>query len=94
MYYWDSAKGPCERVALRVMAVRSVAGGERKSDVAQRFGITRQTLDAWLERHRSGGMEALAARPRGRSKTNGTDRDHEHHSTDGNHALGVQGTEV
>ena len=34
MDYWDPARGPCERVALRVMAVRSVAGGERKSDVA------------------------------------------------------------
>lgn len=75
MYYWDSAKGPCERIALRVMAVRSVAGGEKKSAVAQRFGITRQTLDTWLAKHREGGMEALAAKPRGRAKTNGGDRD-------------------
>ena len=75
MYYWDSAKGPCERMALRVIAVRSVAGGESKSGVAQRLGITRQTLDAWVARHRTGGMEALAARPRGRTKTNGSDRD-------------------
>lgn len=84
MSYWDSAKGPCERVALRVMAVRSVAGGERKSDVAQRFGITRQTLDAWLTRHRAGGMEALAARPRGRTKTNSSDRDRRYQVMDGN----------
>ena len=72
MYYWDSAKGPCERIALRVIAVRSVAGGERKSDVAQRFGITRQTLDTWVAKHRTGGMEALAARPRGRKQMSGT----------------------
>ena len=84
MYYWDSAKGPCERVALRVIAVRSVAGGERKSDVAQRFGITRQTLDTWVTKHRTGGMEALAARPRGRMKSNGGDRDRGNQAIDGN----------
>jgi hypothetical protein len=82
MYYWDSAKGSCERVALRVIAVRSVAGGERKSDVAQRFGITRQTLDAWVTKHRTGGMEALAARPRGRTKSNGSGRGYD--AMDGN----------
>lgn len=80
MEYWDSAKGSCERVALRVIAVRSVAEGERMSDVAQRFGITRQTLNTWVSKHRTGGMEALAARPRGRTKTggsNGSDRGYE-----------------
>ena len=94
MDYWDSAKGPCERVALRVMAVRSVAGGERKSDVAQRFGITRQTLDAWVARHRSGGMEALAARPRGRTKANGGDRGRRDQAMDSHHAVEEQGIEV
>jgi len=86
MYYWDSAKGPCERVALRVIAVRSVSGGERKSAVAQRFGITRQTLDAWVTKHRTGGMEALAARPRGRTKTSGSDRARGYGAMHGNQA--------
>ena len=77
MYYWDSTKGSCERVALRVLAVRSVAAGERKSDVARRFGITRQTLDSWVSKHLAGGTEALAARPRGRSKSSDRDRGYE-----------------
>lgn len=75
MYYWDSAKGPCERMALRVRAVRSVAEGERKSAVAQRIGVTRQTLDTWVFKHRTGGMEALAARPRGRTRLGVSERD-------------------
>jgi transposase len=91
MYYWDSATGPCERVALRVIAVRSVAGGERKSAVAKRLGITRQTLDAWVSRHRAGGMEALAARPRGRTKTNGTERDRGYEAMDSNQTSGGAG---
>jgi transposase len=88
MYYWDSAKGPCERVALRVIAVRSVAGGERKSDVAQRFGITRQTLDTWMTKYRTGGMEALAARPRGRTKANGSDHENGYEAMESNQTNG------
>lgn len=88
MYYWDSAKGPCERIALRVIAVRFVAGGESTSDVAQRFGITRQTLEAWVNKHRTGGMEALAARPRGRRKTNGSDRERGYEALDSNQTNG------
>lgn len=88
MCYWDSAKGPCERIALRVIAVRSVAGGESVSDVAQRIGITRQTLDAWVNKHRTGGMEALAAKPRGRRKANGSDRDRGYEALDGSQTNG------
>lgn len=91
MHYWDSAKGSCERIALRVIAVRSVAGGERKSAVAQRLGITRQTLDAWVTRHRTGGMEALAARPRGRTKTNARERDRGYEAMDSNRTAEEQG---
>ncbi len=91
MYYWDSAKGSCERIALRVIAVRSVAGGERKSAVAQRLGITRQTLDAWVTRHRTGGMEALAARPRGRTKTNARERDRGYEAMDSKRTAEEQG---
>lgn len=67
MEYWDQTMGPRERVALRASAVQAVSRGEKKRHVAQRFGITRQTLHNWVARHRSGGTAALAARPRGRS---------------------------
>jgi transposase-like protein len=60
-------------VALRVCAVRLVIGGEKKSQVARRLGITRQTLDSWVSKHRAGGMEALAARRRPRPKSGGGD---------------------
>ncbi len=68
MEYWDQTMGPRERVALRASAVQAVSRGEKKRHVAQRFGITRQTLHNWVARHRSGGTAALAARPRGRSR--------------------------
>lgn len=55
------------RAALRAGAVRDVLEGRRKNDVAQRYGVTRQTLHNWVTRHRSGGTEALADRPRGRA---------------------------
>lgn len=86
MHYWDPATGPCERIALRVIAVRSVAGGERPRDVAQRLGITRRTLKAWVNKHRAGGPEALA--PRARRKTNGGDRDRGHEAMDSNQTIG------
>jgi transposase len=68
MEYWDHTIGPRERVALRAAAVGAVNSGEKKCRVAQRLGVTRQTLHNWVERHRRGGTAALAARPRGRSR--------------------------
>jgi len=67
MEYWDLTMSPRERAALRASAVQAVSEGERKSHVAQRLGITRQTLHSWVNKHRRGGMAALAAKPRGRS---------------------------
>jgi transposase len=58
--------GPHERVALRASAVQSVRNGEKKSHVARRLGITRQTLHNWVVKHRRGGTAALVAKPRGR----------------------------
>ena len=40
--------------------------GEKKRRVAQRLGITRQTLHNWVTKHRRGGAAALVAKPRGR----------------------------
>ena len=66
MEYWDRTASPLERVALRASAVQAVSMGERKRQVAQRFGVTRQTLHNWVVRHRRGGTAALAASRRAR----------------------------
>jgi transposase len=66
MEYWDHTMGPHERVALRANAVQAVNQGEKKSHVARRLGVTRQTLHNWVQKHRRGGAGALAARARGR----------------------------
>ena len=68
MEYWDHAMGPQVRVALRASAVQAVSNGEKKSHVARRFGITRQTLHNWVAKHQHGGTAALAAKPRGRAR--------------------------
>lgn len=67
MNYWNDTMSPQERVELRANAVLAVGNGERKSHVAQRLGITRQTLHSWVNKHRHGGTAALAAKPRGRT---------------------------
>lgn len=68
MEYWDHMMGQHEREALRASAVQAVNAGEKKLHVARRFGITRQTLHNWVAKHRRGGAEALAAKPRGRAR--------------------------
>jgi len=68
MEYWDHLLGTQERAALRLNAVQAAMSGEKKRDVAQRFGITRQTLHNWIARHRRGGTAALVAKPRGRAR--------------------------
>jgi transposase-like protein len=67
--YWDQTIGKHERVALRARAAQAVSAGEKKCHVARRFGITRQTLHNWVAKYRSGGAEALVAKPRGRART-------------------------
>lgn len=68
MEYWDHTMGPQERVTLRASAVQAVAQGEKKRHVAQRLGITRQTLHNWVAKHQHGGAAALVAKPRGRTR--------------------------
>jgi transposase-like protein len=41
----------------RYLAV--MAEGETVSDVAARFGVTRKTVHAWLNKYGAGGLEAL-----------------------------------
>ena len=43
-----------------VLAV--VSGGETVKDVAARFGVSRQTLHAWLAKYEAGGLEGLGRR--------------------------------
>ena len=66
MEYWDHTMGPQDRASLRASAVQAVRNGEKKRHVAQRLGITRQTLHNWVAKHRRGGAAALVAKPRGR----------------------------
>ena len=40
-----------------VLAV--VSGGETVKDAAARFGVSRQTLHAWLAKYEAGGLEGL-----------------------------------
>lgn len=67
MGYWDHIGDPRERLEVRARAVQAVMAGEKKSHVALRCGVTRQTLHNWLTRHRRGGPEALVPKPAGRS---------------------------
>lgn len=39
-----------------------VHDGELVTDVARRFGVSRQTVHAWLARYEAGGLPALADR--------------------------------
>lgn len=49
--------------ALRLRAVDQVAQGAHPEDVAAALGMHRTTVYGWLAKARSGGREALAARP-------------------------------
>jgi transposase len=57
---------PAAQEALRIRAVLAVKGGLKHVAVARLFGITRQTVDAWVRRYRKRGMRALRAVRRGR----------------------------
>lgn len=49
--------------ALRFRAVQAVAAGEHPEDVAAALGMHRHTVYGWLAKQRTGGTEALRARP-------------------------------
>jgi len=48
---------------VRILAVQAVQRGWTVCDTADAFGITRQTLHRWLNRHKENGEEGLARRP-------------------------------
>jgi transposase len=51
--------------ALRKHVVAAVRGGMRKSDAARTFGVSRTSIDRWLEKFRRGGERRLRSRKRG-----------------------------
>src|SRR5262245_65795192 len=46
----------------RLRAVMAVQAGGRVGEVAFQFGVSRQSVHAWLVRYRDGGLEALSDR--------------------------------
>lgn len=59
---------PVAQEDLRRKAVRAVLSGKRQLEVAETFGVTRQSVGRWLKAHREGGAKALKARKQGRPK--------------------------
>lgn len=49
-------------VEQRYQAVSEVLAGATVTGVAQRFGVTRQTVHAWLNRYAAHGLAGLADR--------------------------------
>jgi transposase len=46
-------------IEQRYQAVLEVQAGVPVVDVAERFGVSRQAVHRWKNRHQSGGLEAL-----------------------------------
>ena len=62
------ALAPEAQEALRKKAVKAVLDGRTKTEVAQLFGVTRQSVALWVKAFRAKGESALAAKQRGRPK--------------------------
>lgn len=53
---------------VRMKAVRAIVAGAPRKEVAALFGVTEQSLCAWMKRYRQGGERALASGKRGRPR--------------------------
>jgi len=53
---------------LRKKAVNAVLNGAKQMEVAQLFGVTRQSVGKWVKAYRRGGRKQLEAKRRGRPK--------------------------
>jgi transposase len=53
----------------RMRAGRLLMRGRAQAEVARELGVSRATVSAWNEQLRSGGLDALRRRPRGRPST-------------------------
>src|SRR5215813_2407205 len=51
-------------VEQRYRAVLEAAAGVPVTEVAARFGVSRQSVHSWIRRYRGGGLGGLADRPR------------------------------
>jgi transposase len=63
---------PEAQEALRMKAVRAVLGGKTQTEVADLFGVTRQSVGRWMKAFREKGEKALKAKRRGRPKGAGS----------------------
>lgn len=57
---------PDAQEALRRRVVRAVEGGLSQAEAARVFGVSRQSVNAWVGQHRRGGTDALRSGKRGR----------------------------
>jgi transposase len=57
---------PSAQEALRLRAVAAVVAGRSREDVAEMFHVSLKAVDGWWAKWEAGGLEALAARPRGK----------------------------
>lgn len=57
---------PDAQEALRLRVMRIVRQGLAQAAAARLFGVSRQSVNGWATRHRTAGLGALRARPRGR----------------------------
>lgn len=51
---------------LRRRAIGAILSGAKQTEVARLLGVTRQAVAGWVRAHRSGGVEALKTKRRGR----------------------------
>lgn len=54
--------------SLRLRVVRVVQAGMSQAEAARVFGVSRQSVNAWEQRRREGGLRAVRSRPRGRPR--------------------------
>ena len=57
---------PDAQEALRRRVVRAAGGGLSQAEAARVFGVSRQSVNAWVGQHRRGGADALRSGRRGR----------------------------
>lgn len=62
---------PEAQEAMRRKAVEAVLAGRTRTEVAELFGVTRQTVTKWVNAYRSEGEAGLEAKRRGRRKGSG-----------------------
>ena len=59
---------PLAQADLRLRVIRAVRGGMSQAAAARTFRVSRQSVNGWHRRQRTGGLQALRARPRGRPR--------------------------